>query len=439
MKKVLFPMIILAIYFPTLLIGQTSGLIDVNCADYSCNINKAQTALANKQYKEAIDYCRTAKSYPNANISEADAVIYKILESIVAQKKIAESEKQEALVAQRKAIDAEQNALEAIKKAKNDTEVASNKKANAENAVKQADNDEMKALEAIKKADNDIELAMRQKEKAKIDIAQAQSTKEKAKTALAVVDVDSKTATDIKKRAEMEAETAKREKEKADVIIANSGKASLAATNLVKEVSNALTGEDNKVEKPQEYVASKTVEQPLKKEAPQAGGIYISTKAPDQMASKKVDIQVLQKAIDAEKDKVKAYKLQEKLLDSIQLWYQRDTSYRSDLAENYANKAWSALFLRKYSDSEQAARAGLATDGNKLFIKAILGHAMLLQGDYDQALSTYIDYMKDGKQLKNKSNRQAIIEDLDVLKQEGITHKDMLKIKTVLLNDKKMN
>jgi hypothetical protein len=439
MKKVLFPMIILAVYFPTLLMSQTSGLIEVKCTDYSCNINKAQTALANKQYKDAIDYCRTAKSYPNANASEADAMIYKILESIVAQKKIAEVEKQAALVAQKKGVDEELNASETIKKAKNDAEAASHKKENADNTIKQADNDELKALELIKKADNDIEVATRQKEKAKLDIAQAQNTKEKAKTALAVADYDSKIALDVKKRAESEAENAKREKEKAHDIIANSEKASLAASNLVKEVSNALTGDEAKIEKPQEYMAGKTVEQAIKKETPQVGGIYIATKAPLQMPSKKVDIQVLQKAIDAEKDKSKAFKLQEKLLDSIQLWYQRDTSYRSDLAENYANKAWSALFLRKYSDSEQAARAGLATDGNKPFIKAILGHALLLQGDYDQALSTYIDYMKDGKQLKNKSNRQAIIEDLDVLKQEGISHKDMLKVKTVLLNNKKVN
>jgi hypothetical protein len=441
MKKILYPMLISVFSFPFLVLGQQSGLVEVKCTDYSCNVNKAQTALANKQYKEAIDYCRAAKSYPNANISEADAILYKILESIVAQKKIAEGEKQDALLIQKKAIEDDQKALGALDKAKTDAEAATRKKDNADTAIKQADNDEMKANEAIKKADNDIELAVRLKEKAKLDITQAQNTKAKAKTALTLADAETQTAIELKKRTESEAEAAKREKLKADGIIANSEKASLAATNLVKEVSSALTGEEPKEEKMQATVASKSVEPTSKREAnpnPSQGVIYVSSKSAESKPSKKIDVAILQKAIDAEKNKLKSYSLQNKLIDSLETWYQQDASYRSDLAENYANKAWSALFLKKYNESEQACHKGIATDDSKLFIKAILGHAYLFQDKYEQALDIYTDFLKDPKQHKTKSNRNLIFEDLDVLKQEGITHKDVLKVKAVLVNEKKV-
>jgi hypothetical protein len=441
MKKI--PMFIFGFCLPFFLLAQKSALVEVQCSDYTCYLGKAQTALTNKQFKEAIDNCRSAKSYANANVSEADALIYKILESIVAQKNIAENEKQAALVAQKKAIEESNKSLDFLKKAKNDTDIASNKRSNAEATLKQVDLAETKAVEAIKKADLDIETAMRQKDKAKLEIAQAASTREKAKSAIAVADYDEKAALDIKKRAEMDTETARREKEKADDIIANSEKATLAANALVKEVSSALAGETPKADKPQEYIATKSVETPVKKETgATGGGIYINTTPATPSAAKttnrKTDIVILQRAIDAEKNKAKAYAIQCKLIDSLENWFQKDTSYRSDLAENYANKAWSALFLRKYNESEQAARSGLATDNNKLFINAILGHALLFQGEYDKALNIYIDFIKDPKQLKNKSNRQLVIEDLDVLKQEGITNKDVIKIKEVLINDKKI-
>jgi hypothetical protein len=454
MKKVsaIIPFLFL---FPILVIGQSSAFLDSKCVDYSCNMDKVKSALANKNFKEAIDYCRAAKASPNADNAEVDAITYKILETVVALKKTIEGEKQAALAVQKKALADEKIATEESKKAQSDAATYRQEKESANLIVSRADNDEKKSLEIIRKAENDIEVAKHAIEKAKSGISMAMNDRQKAKDVMGLASSFEKKAVDTQKKSDLETETAKKEQRKASEIIANADKASIVSANLVKEISDLLTGVDKK-EEPL-YVGSKSVEMPVKKEpikeavresAPvkesnqSGGGIYVNTTpakptAPETTANKKVELLKLQKAIDTEKDKTKAYALQSKLIDNLEAWFQKDTSFRSDLAENYANKAWSALFLKKFNESEQACYKGLAIDPNKRFINAIMGHALLFQDNLEAAMRIYQDYVRDARQYKNKSNRQALIEDLDVLKQEGVNHRDLGRVKEALLNNKK--
>jgi hypothetical protein len=452
MKKVLF-LIPLMLLLPILVIGQSSAFLDTKCVDYACNIDKVKSALANKNFKEAIDYCRAAKASPNADNAEVDALTYKILETVVALKRTIESEKQAAIAVQRKASDDEKTATSESKKAQSEAVAYRQDKESANLIVTRADNDEKKSLEIIRKAENDIEVAKHAIEKAKSDINAATSDRQKAKDAMGLAYSFEKKSVDAQKKSDSEIETAKREQRKAAEIITNADKASLVSASLVKEISDLLTG----VEKKEEplYVGSKSVEMPAKKEPIKEavrenppvkenvqGGIYVNTTptkpaAPESSANKRIELLKLQKAVDAEKDKMKAYALQGKLIENLEAWFQKDTSFRSDLAENYANKAWSALFLKKFNESEQACYKGLAIDPNKRFINAIMGHALLFQDNLEAAMRIYQDYARDARQFKNKSNRTALIEDLDVLKQEGVNHRDIGRVKEALLDNKK--
>lgn len=93
MKKQLYFICLLAFCTPSVLAAQQT------CQDYICNYNKAKIALSQKKFKEAIDYCKAAKAYPNANNTEADALIYKIFEKIEAQKVEAEKQRNRAEIA----------------------------------------------------------------------------------------------------------------------------------------------------------------------------------------------------------------------------------------------------------------------------------------------------------------------------------------------------
>ena len=451
MKKLLVVIIPLALCFPLLVNGQNASNTDAKCLDYACNMDKAKSALGNKMFKEAIDYCRAAKASTNANTAEADATIYKILETIVAQKNSVEAEKQTASIAQKKALDDERKAREAIRMAETELGIAKRDKESAESIIARANNDEKKAMEAIKKAESDIEIAKRAIDKAKLDISNAIIDREKAKSSVGYANTLERKAIDGQKKAEMEAEAARRDKDKSAVIISNAEQTTLASAKLVKDVSDALSGTPKREEMPQTvttpsvntntYANTSTVDLPIKNDNT-AGGIYIqggksgdnaAPKPTEKAQNKRIEMLKMQKAVDAEKDKQKAYILQGKLVETLESWYQSDTSFRAELAESYANKAWSALFLKKFTESEQACYKGLAIDPNKRFFNAIMGHALLYQENFDAAMRIYLDYTRDARQYKNKSNRDAIIEDLDVLKQEGMSHKNMPKVKATLL------
>jgi hypothetical protein len=442
------------LFLPILVIGQSSAFLDSKCVDYTCYIDKVKSALANKNFKDAIDYCRAAKASPNADNAEVDALTYKILETVVALKRTIEGEKQAALAVQKKAVEDEKTATGESKKAQSEAVAYRQDKESANLIVSRADSDEKKALDIIRKAENDIEVAKHAIDKARLDISSSTTDRQKAKDAMGLAYSFEKKSIETQKKGDLEIETARREQRKAAEIIANADKASLVSASLVKEISDLLTG----VEKKEEplYVGSKSVEMPVKKEPVkeavkenipvkennQGGGIYVNATpvkpaASENAANKRIELLKLQKAVDTEKDKTKAYVLQGKLIENLEVWFQKDTSFRSDLAENYANKAWSALFLKKFNESEQACYKGLAIDPNKRFINAIMGHALLFQDNLEAAMRIYQDYVRDARQFKNKSNRQALIEDLDVLKQEGVNHRDLGRVKEALLDNKK--
>ncbi len=66
------------------------------CYTYTCNMEKAEKALTERNYKAALAYCKAAKVYPQANIMEADSLIEVIFVAI-------DKEKEKAIVAKKEA------------------------------------------------------------------------------------------------------------------------------------------------------------------------------------------------------------------------------------------------------------------------------------------------------------------------------------------------
>ena len=87
---------------------------------------------------------------------------------------------------------------------------------------------------------------------------------------------------------------------------------------------------------------------------------------------------------------------------------------------------------KKFEEAEKISKRGLEIDSTQVFIKTNLGHALLLQGKYDEALKVYQDYANDEKQDDYKTNIEILIQDFDDLEKAGITHKDIEKVKKAL-------
>ena len=109
-----------------------------------------------------------------------------------------------------------------------------------------------------------------------------------------------------------------------------------------------------------------------------------------------------------------------------------DTSYRKQLAQTCGNQSWYALFIKKFKEAEKAGRRGLELDASQVYIKTNIGHALLFQDKYDEALKVYQDYADDLQNRQDKTNVEVLIEDFDALEKAGITHPDIAKVKKAL-------
>ena len=143
-------------------------------------------------------------------------------------------------------------------------------------------------------------------------------------------------------------------------------------------------------------------------------------------------VEKLNKQIQNSEDTLEIYKLYCVLIDTLEKRNKVNTSYRVPLAEACGGLSWRALFAKKFKETEKAGRGGLELDASQVYIKTNIGHALLFQGRYDEALKVYQDYANDPPQYDYKTNLDVLLKDFDDLEAGGITHKDIEKVKKAL-------
>ena len=119
-------------------------------------------------------------------------------------------------------------------------------------------------------------------------------------------------------------------------------------------------------------------------------------------------------------------------MEALKNGYKGDSNARAKWAETFGSHSWDALFEKKFKEAEKVARVGLELDPQKIFIKTNLGHALLFQGKYDEALKVYKDYADDPPNRGIRTNVYVLLKDFDTLEEAGITHPDIEKVKKAL-------
>jgi hypothetical protein len=94
----------------------------------------------------------------------------------------------------------------------------------------------------------------------------------------------------------------------------------------------------------------------------------------------------------------------------------------------YGSLSRNALFVKDYALVEKAALRCLDLDKTKEYVYTNLGHSQLLRGQYAAAKTTY-QQLKGKKNNEGKAYKQVILDDFKALEAEGITHKDMPRMK----------
>jgi Flp pilus assembly protein TadD len=110
------------------------------------------------------------------------------------------------------------------------------------------------------------------------------------------------------------------------------------------------------------------------------------------------------------------------------------------LGHDYNNLAWVLLLSRKYAEAEQAARKALEPGVKKPadydkeieYVKANLAVSLLLQNKYEEAKKIY-GSLKDKSYTDGRTFISMFLDDIEELKNEGISHPDYEKIKAFLV------
>jgi sRNA-binding carbon storage regulator CsrA len=109
----------------------------------------------------------------------------------------------------------------------------------------------------------------------------------------------------------------------------------------------------------------------------------------------------------------------------------KDIEVAQALSNYHGNHSWYLLFASKFKEAELAAQKGLTIKPGNTWIKTNLASSLLFQGKYQDALKVY-EELKLLKDEENKSYAITCLEDLDELEKNGVTHKDVSKIRVVL-------
>jgi tetratricopeptide (TPR) repeat protein len=97
----------------------------------------------------------------------------------------------------------------------------------------------------------------------------------------------------------------------------------------------------------------------------------------------------------------------------------------------YGSLSWWALFTKDYALSEKSALRCLELDNSQEWALTNLGHSQLLHGQYVAAKATY-EKLKGKKDDKGKDYKQVLLDDLNALEAEGITHKDFAQARAAI-------
>jgi tetratricopeptide (TPR) repeat protein len=87
---------------------------------------------------------------------------------------------------------------------------------------------------------------------------------------------------------------------------------------------------------------------------------------------------------------------------------------------------------KDYASIKQLALKGLEYGPDQLLIKVYLGHVYLLNGEYDQAVKTYLSIKDVAKADGQHTYKDDILNDFAILRSKGVTCPDMEKVEQLL-------
>lgn len=90
----------------------------------------------------------------------------------------------------------------------------------------------------------------------------------------------------------------------------------------------------------------------------------------------------------------------------------------NELAIAHGNLAWHFIFARYFYEAEVASRTAIEFDSTENWMRTNLGHALLYQGRYEEAIKVYQEFLDIGE--NSESTRKMLKNDWDWLERESV-------------------
>ena len=103
----------------------------------------------------------------------------------------------------------------------------------------------------------------------------------------------------------------------------------------------------------------------------------------------------------------------------------------SSLGMDYWNLAWYYFYAKEFDKAENVAKRGFEMDPSRDYLTRIYALSLLYQGKFEEARSIYLKY-KDQKNTGGELFRNVFLRDFNDLKNAGISHSDIEKVKELL-------
>jgi WD domain, G-beta repeat len=154
-------------------------------------------------------------------------------------------------------------------------------------------------------------------------------------------------------------------------------------------------------------------------------------------------VQLLQDSITNTLDTVTQYRLYGVLIDTLKMRLKKSggdlaspLDYAAILTNAYNSHAWRGFFLKKFEESENDVRAGLAIDSLNLSLNTNFAPALLLQGKFKAAKAEYLKWKNQAYTSEFPTYKDAFLNDLNTFEKAGIIpkerEKDVATIKKLL-------
>ena len=111
-------------------------------------------------------------------------------------------------------------------------------------------------------------------------------------------------------------------------------------------------------------------------------------------------------------------------LEDYKIVSTEESLVKEDIGRLYGNLSWYLILDKQFKDAEKAALSGLEANPNAIWIKTNLAHSYLFQDKEKKAENTYLS-LKNIPYVKDRSFTDVLLEDFELLKNEGVYHKGM--------------